>query len=86
MANSQSLSFEEVHEFVDGLFAGDLHAKRVLSLASATLGVITSASLAVSMIGQGLAWARGLSTKHAIKQVDRLLSNEGINVAAALSR
>jgi len=37
MANSQSLSFEEVHEFVDGLFAGDLHAKRVLSLASATL-------------------------------------------------
>ena len=61
--------------------------KRALnSLANATLGVITSASLAVSTIGQGLAWTRGLSTKHAIKQVDRLLSNEGINVAAALSR
>ena len=44
-------------------------------LAGATLGVMTSASLAVSMIGQALAQARGLVTKHAIKQVDRLLSN-----------
>ena len=39
MANSQSLSFEEVHEFVDGLFAGNLHAKRVLSLANPTKAV-----------------------------------------------
>jgi hypothetical protein len=84
MADNQSVSFEDVHQFVDCLFAGDLHAKRVLSLANATLGVITSASLAVSMIGQGLALARGLSTKHAIKQVDRLLSNDGIDVDAAL--
>ena len=84
MADNQSVSFEDVHQFVDRLFADDLHAKRVLSLANATLGVITSGSLAVSMIGQGLALARGLSTKHAIKQVDRLLSNEGIDVDAAL--
>jgi hypothetical protein len=28
--------------------------------------------------------ARGLVTKHAIKQVDRLLSNEGIDIDAAL--
>ena len=33
---------------------------------------------------QGLALARGLVTKHAIKQVDRLLSNEGIDVDAVL--
>jgi len=84
MADNHSVSFEDVHQFVGGLFAGDLHAKRVQSLANATLGVITSASLAVSMIGQGLALARGLSTKHAIKQVDRLLSNDGIDVDAAL--
>ncbi len=84
MADSQSVSFEDVHQFVHGLLAGDLHARRVLSLVNATLGVITSASLAVSTIGQGLALARGLSTKHAIKQVDRLLSNHGIDVDAAL--
>ena len=36
------------------------------------------------MIGQGLALARGRLTKHAIKQVDRLLSNPGIDVDALL--
>jgi hypothetical protein len=34
MADNQSVSFEDVHQFVDGLFADDLHAKRVLSLAN----------------------------------------------------
>jgi hypothetical protein len=49
-------------------------------LAGATLGVMTSASLAVAMIGQALAQARGVVTRHAIKQVDRLLSNQKIDV------
>jgi hypothetical protein len=53
-------------------------------LAGATLGTIQSASLAVSLIGQGLALARGRLTKHAVKQVDRLLSNKGIDVDALL--
>ena len=35
-------------------------------------------------IGQGLAAARGLDTKHAVKQVDRLLSNGGIDLDAIL--
>src|SRR5689334_15610796 len=39
---------------------------------------MTGTSLAVAMIGQSLAQARGLLTKHAVKQVDRLLSNPGI--------
>jgi len=84
MPTKKPLSFEGVHQFLRTLFAGDLHAKRVLSLAGATLGVIESASLAVAMIGQGLALARGRLTKHAIKQVDRLLSNPGIDVNALL--
>ncbi len=84
MPTKKPLSFEGVHLFLKTLFAEDLHAKRVLSLAGATLGVIESASLAVAMIGQGLALARGRLTKHAIKQVDRLLSNSGIDVDALL--
>jgi hypothetical protein len=63
----------EVRGFIEGLFQHDLHAKRVEALSGATLGVMTSASLAVSVIGQALAQARGLVPKHAIKQVDRLL-------------
>src|SRR3954464_5069471 len=70
----------EVRGFIAGLFQQDLHAKRVEALSGATLGVMTSASLAVSVIGQALAQARGLVPKHAIKQVDRLLSHQGIDV------
>jgi hypothetical protein len=55
-------------------------------LAGATLGAIQSASLAVGLIGQGLALARGRLTRHAVKQVDRLLSNPGIAVDALLQR
>jgi len=67
-----------VYEFVDRVFHDDLHAKRVLSLANGALGVMTGAALAVGLIGQALAKARGLVAKSAIKQVDRLLSNAGV--------
>ncbi len=70
----------EVRGFIGGLYGPDLHSKRVDALAGATLGVMTGASLAVAVIGQALAQARGLVTKHAVKQVDRLLSNAGIDV------
>ena len=84
MAMRQPLSFDGVHNFLDTLFGDDLHAKRVKSLAGATLGAIQSASLAVGLIGQGLVLARGRLTKHTVKQVDRLLSNQGIDVDALL--
>jgi hypothetical protein len=84
MKPDQTLGFHEVSRFLGGLFDGDLHAKRLLSLTNATVGVVRTASLAVNTIGQGLALARGLVTKHAIKQVDRLLSNEAIDIDAAL--
>src|SRR3954467_12850053 len=61
----------------------DTHAKRVDFLANAALGVMTGASLAVAMIGKSLAQARGLLTKHAVKQVDRLLSNPRIEAVFA---
>jgi hypothetical protein len=78
--------FAEVRWFVGGVYGTDLHAKRIDSLAGATLGVMQSASLAVAMIGQALAQARGLVTKHAIKQVDRMLSNNGIDVWDSFAR
>ena len=77
---------KDIRAFIDGLYGNDLHAKRVDSLAAATLGVMTGASLAVAMIGQALAQARGLVTKHAIKQVDRMLSNSGIDVWESFAR
>ena len=73
-------SFDQVRDVLGGLLGPDLHAKRIDCLSDATLGVLHSGSLAVAAIGHGLAAARGLLTKHAIKQVDRLLSNPGIKI------
>ncbi len=41
---------------------------------------MAGASLAMAMIGQASAQARGLVTKHAVKQADRLTSNGAIDV------
>ena len=82
----QRVHLGEVHSFLGKLYGPDLHAKRIDSPAGATLGVMAAASLAVAMIGQALAQARGLITKHAVKQVDRLLSNSGIDVWDGFAR
>lgn len=66
---------EELEEFVEGIFGEEIHAKRVESLIDGVDGVLHAASLGIRAIGQGLAVAQGLVPKHAIKQVDRLLSN-----------
>lgn len=77
---SSSITHAEVHRLVEEAVGDDLHAKRVLSLSNATLGTIHAASLSVRAIGLALSQARGLQGKHAIKQVDRLLSNTGVDV------
>lgn len=77
---------EKVHAFVDRLIGDDHHAKRVLSVANAVVGVLHAAALAVHCIGRGLAAARGLDPKHATKQVDRLLSNTALTVASWFPR
>src|SRR2546425_373092 len=68
----------DIHRFVEKLVGDDLHAKRVLSVGNAVTGAVHSASLGVHAIGIGLAQAQGLNPKHAIKQIDRLLSNDGL--------
>lgn len=70
----------KVHEFLAGLFEADVHAQRVFSLATGVVGVMHAAAASIHAIGIGLAAATGRETKHAIKQVDRLLSNRGVKV------
>jgi hypothetical protein len=64
MSVRTQIGFEGIRSFLESLFEGDVHAMRVYSMANATLGVLSSASLAVHVIGQGLAHSRGLITKH----------------------
>lgn len=65
---------------MEGVFGEEIHAKRVGSLIDGVDGVLHAASLGVRAIGQGLAAAQGLAPRHAIKQVDRLLSNSKLGL------
>lgn len=73
---------ENTYAFVHELLGEDVHATRVLSLANGVVGVMHAAALGIHAIGRGLAEALDLDPKHAIKQVDRLLSNRGIAIWA----
>jgi hypothetical protein len=66
---------EDVRKMMSDLFADDMHARRVLSLANGVIGTLYAVALSIHAIGQGLAMATGVTAKAAIKQVDRLLSN-----------
>ena len=81
-SRNRLLQRHDLLNFVTTLYEGDLHAKRVLSLANATLGVLASASLAIHAVGRGLAQAMGTLTKHGVKQVDRLLTARGRSLFA----
>lgn len=71
---------ENAHAFVSDLLGEDVHTTRVMSLANGVVGVLHAAALGIHAIGRGLADALDLDPKHAIKQVDRLLSNRGITI------
>lgn len=73
---------ELVRAFVHDLLAEEVHAKRVASIANAVTGVTRASTLSIQMIGHGLSAALDKNSKHAIKQVDRLLSNAGVDVWA----
>ena len=75
------MQVKDVRSFLDSVLDEDIHTKRIASLANATLGVMTGASLGVAVIGKSLAQA--LLPKHAVKQVDRLLSNPRIEAVFA---
>ena len=77
-----AISVDQVRPLIDRMAGELLHAKQVESVTNAVVGVAHAVSLSIHAIGIGLATARGLQTKHAIKQVDRLLSNPALNVWA----
>ena len=51
------MQMKNVRNFLDSVLDEDIHTKRIASLANATLGVMTGASLGVAVIGKSLAQA-----------------------------
>ena len=71
---------EELEGLMDEVFSGEGHAHRLASLTDGGDGVLQAASLGGRALGQGLAVAQGLAPRHAIKQVDRLLSHPKLSM------
>ena len=80
LIQGERVDYLNVEQVIKSVFGDSMHEKRQESLANAVLGVISSASLIVHRIGLGLANAKKLIGKHAIKQVDRLLSNDKVQL------
>jgi Transposase DDE domain len=80
--NRNVITVKRTGRLIDGMAGESLHAKRVQSVTNAVVGVVNAVSRSSHAIGAGLAQTSGLNAKHAIKQVDRLLSNPGFNVWA----
>lgn len=80
LIQGERVDYLNVEQIIENIFDDSMHQKRQKSLANAVLGVISSASLIVHRIGLGLANAKKLFGKHAVKQVDRLLSNDKLQL------
>jgi hypothetical protein len=78
----QTLGVRHTGAFLHALFHEGMHAARVASLANAVVGVLVAAVVSIHAIGQAYAAVAGIKAKRGIKQIDRLLSNRGIDVEA----
>src|SRR5579863_2277932 len=78
----RTLGVKYTRGIVDALFGQEMHAARVESLANGVAGVLGAAVLSIHAIGQAYALLAGIKGKSGIKQVDRLLSNVGVDVGA----
>jgi len=76
--NRERLDLDHTREFVERVFGRGLHALRVLSLANGVAGVLNAAVLSIHAIGQAYAGLANITAKSGVKQVDRLLSNDGL--------
>ena len=77
---TKNIQHEKIQTFIISVLGDSFHGKQIQSLSNPVQGVTQSGSLALSMISAALAVAQGLNKKHALKQVDRLLSNDKISL------
>jgi hypothetical protein len=78
------LDLEHTRRLVSDIFGSDVHARRVLSLANGVAGVLNTAVLSIHAIGQAYARLAKVTAKSGVKQIDRLLGNDGLTVDQVL--
>src|SRR5574338_1229425 len=74
------LALRHTRNLADVLFGDDVHAQRVESLANGVAGVLNAAMLSIHAIGQAYAAMAHIEARSGVKQIDRLLSNVGVDL------
>lgn len=74
------ISIDNVFAYTGRIFGEGLHLARLQALAGAVNATLRADSLAIAAIGRALGMVRGIKAKHGVKQIDRLLSNNGIDL------
>jgi hypothetical protein len=77
-----AISLKGTRRMVRAIFNQEVHAKRVESLANGATGAMGAARAAIHAIGAAYAEVAEIKPRHGVKQVDRYLSNKGIDVEA----
>ncbi len=83
MTNALNHKKTEICNFIQDNFYKKMHAKRIESIENAVLGLMANGKTTIANIGKGYAKLNQSKPKHAIKQIDRLLSNEKLNIDLA---
>lgn len=65
---------------LEDLFGEDLHLARVRSMANGVVGILGASLVSVAAIGRAYARIAEIESKSGVKQVDRLLSNDGVRL------
>jgi len=78
----RTLRLDHVRDFARALFGeADMHAKRIESLANGVAGALNAAMFTIHGIGQAYAAMAHIEASSGVKQLDRLLSNVGVDLA-----
>ena len=77
-AGKKLFSLDHTRVLLKDVYGEDMHLARVGSIANGVAGVLNATMVSVAAIGRAYAALAGITTKSGIKQVDRLLSNDGI--------
>lgn len=77
----RTLRLEHIREFTSAVFAeAEMHAKRIESLGNGVAGALNAAMLTIHAIGQAYAAMAHIEASSGVKQLDRLLSNVGVDL------
>ena len=82
----QVFSLEHTRTVVESILGSGIHLARARSIANGVAGVLNASKISIAAVGRAYAGLAGIHRKSGIKQVDRLLSNQGVELEQVLRR